>query len=110
LASVYDDIRAGGELLSIAPQPIENNQDLRRRRSLPFPILADYDQAVIRDWGLFDALDPKERPIPYPAAYIISQNGRITWAYLGAGTRDRPTVGEIMAAFRKTHQQGPANG
>lgn len=98
---MYDEVKAaGGELLAIAPQGVENNMGLREKRSLPFPILADHDQAVIHEWGVFDALDPKGRLIPYPATYVVGQDGIIHFGHLGAGTRDRPTVGEVMAAFR----------
>ncbi|NIP28433.1 MAG: peroxiredoxin family protein, partial [Phycisphaerae bacterium] len=94
MAKIYPDIQAaGGQLLAVSPQTMELNQGLRERRALPFPILADADQAVIRQWGLFNDLDPKKRLIPYPATYVIGRNGRIAWAYLGIETRDRPTVG-----------------
>lgn len=102
LAAVYEEIQEiGGELLAIAPQPVEINLNLKEKRALPFPILADDDQAVIQEWGVFDHQDPKKRLIPYPATYIVGQDGRIAWAYLGAATRDRPMVGEVMAALKK---------
>lgn len=90
----------GGELLAVSPQDVAANEGLRGRRSLPFPILADADQAVIRAWGLFNDQDPKERLIPYPAVYVVGQDGRISWAHLGIATRDRPTAGEVLAAFK----------
>ena len=90
----------GGELLAISPQDEAANQGLRERRNLPFPILADADQSVIRAWGLFNDLDPKGRDIPYPAVYVVGGDGRIVWSHLGIGTRDRPTAGEVLAAFK----------
>jgi len=102
LAKVYPEIQtAGGELLAVSPQTVVLNQGLRERRSLPFPILADADQAVIRGWGLFNDLDPKRRLIPYPATYVIGQDGRVAWAHLGVETRDRPSVGEVIASLKK---------
>ncbi len=85
---------------AISPQETEQNQALRERRSLPFPILADADQVVIRTWGIYNRLDPKQRSIPYPATYIIDQSGRVRWSRLGLETRDRPTAGEVVAAVR----------
>lgn len=100
LEKVYSEVLAqGGELLAVSPQTVETNAGLRERRDLSFPILADADLAVIHAWGLFNDLDPKERQIPYPATYVIAQDGSIFWAHLGIETRDRPTVGEVMAAL-----------
>lgn len=100
LAAVYEQVRAAGaDLWAISPQTVYQNQGLRERRALSFPILADADQAVIRAWGLFNDLDPKQRPIPYPATYVIAQDGRIAWCHLGLDTRDRPATEEVMAAI-----------
>jgi peroxiredoxin len=101
LVPSYSEIQAAaGQLLAVSPQQIVDNQALRERRELPFPILADADQAVIRDWGLFNDLDPRKRLIPYPATYVVGQDGRIAWSHLGIETRDRPSAGEVLAAFK----------
>jgi peroxiredoxin Q/BCP len=101
LANSYLEIQAaGGELLAVSPQLVDKNLELRARRTLPFPILSDDDQSVIRAWGLFNDQDPKQRLIPYPATYVVGMDGRVAWAHLGIETRDRPTAGEVMAAYR----------
>jgi peroxiredoxin len=98
LTKTLDKIEAkGAKIWAISPQTVELNLALQERRDVGFPILADPDQATIRAWGVFDALDPKERAIPYPATYIVGEEGRVVWAHVGASTRDRPTVGEIIA-------------
>jgi peroxiredoxin len=99
LAAVYEQIVvAGADLWAIAPQDVETNQALRERRELPFPILADDDQAVIHQWGIFNFDDPKERAIPHPSTFLINQDGLIAWSYVGKSTRDRPVPGAILAA------------
>lgn len=96
---MYDELRAQGvDLWAISPQDTEKNEALRVRRKLPFPILSDTNQRVIRQWGLFNGLDPKQRAIPYPATYVINRDGRVHWAHVGLDTRDRPNNGQIMAA------------
>jgi peroxiredoxin len=102
LTAVYDQIQAAGvDLWAIAPQEAAVNQALRERRKLPFPILADADLAVIRAWGVFNALDEKQRLIPYPAAYLVAADGRVLWRHLSHETRDRPTPMEIVTAVRR---------
>lgn len=91
---------AGAVIWAISPQTTVENGNLKERRDLPFPVLADADQAVIHEWGLFNALDPRQRAIPYPATYIINQQGEVAWRHLGLQTRDRPTPAEILAAVR----------
>jgi peroxiredoxin len=110
LARIYDDIlAAGADLWAISPQDGEHNQALREKRELPFPILADEDQAVIETWGIFNYRDPKGRPIPYPATYVLEKDGRIAWRYLGLIARQRPTPGAILAAVTDLGGEQPAD-
>jgi thioredoxin-dependent peroxiredoxin len=103
LAAVYVEIQAQGtELWAISPQTVVANEGLRRRRQLPFPILADADQHVIRAWGVFNDLDPKQRAIPYPATFIVGQNGRVQHQWLGLTTRERPTPAAVLAALAES--------
>jgi peroxiredoxin len=98
LTKALDKIEAKGAVIwAISPQTIVENQALQARRNISFPILADPDQATIHAWGMFDALDPEARAIPYPATCIVGTDGRVAWMHAGASTRDRPTVGEIVA-------------
>lgn len=102
LAKIYDRIAAlGAQLWAVAPQEKAVNEALRQRRSLPFPILADADLAVIRAWGLFNDRDPKQRLIPYPAAYLLDKQRRVYWRRLSLETRDRPTPADILAALEE---------
>jgi peroxiredoxin len=101
LAAVYDEvINSGATLWAISPQTVELNQGLVERRQLPYPVLADEDQAVIRAWGIFNATDPQQRPIPFPATYLIGRDGRVVWYHLGLDTRDRPAPAELVTAVR----------
>lgn len=99
LAGLYERIQThGADLWAISPQSENVNQSLRERRGLPFPILADRDQAVMRAWGVFKEVDPEGRAIPYPATYVVNRDGRIHWRHLGLGMRDRPQAVEVVAA------------
>lgn len=101
MAKVYDQIVAiGADLWAISPQTVSANLGLRQRYDLPFPILADSDQAVIQQWGIYDFADVKQRPIPYPAVLLFDSQPQLVWQHISFTTRDRPTPGEIMAALR----------
>jgi peroxiredoxin len=89
------------QIWAISPQTVDKNQTLVKRRSLPFPILADPKQLVIRKWGVFNDDDPKGRPIPHPATYIIDRDAQIYWAHIGKSTRDRPGSEDILEQLRR---------
>jgi peroxiredoxin len=97
LAGIHDQILIlSARLWAISPQTVDNNRTLVKRRSLPFPVLADPEQLVIKEWGVFNDDDPLGRPIPHPATYIINRDAQIHWAYIGKSTRDRPDSDEIL--------------
>jgi peroxiredoxin len=99
LAAVYETFKSSGATLwAVSPQTVALNQGLVERRRLPFPVLADDDQAVIRAWGIFNAIDVQQRLIPFPATYVLGQDGRVAWYRLGLETRDRPTPAEVVTA------------
>lgn len=101
LATICEQIvAAGADLWTISPQDVVTNRGLRQRRELPFPILADDDQSVIHQWGIFNFDDPKGRAIPHPATFVIDREGLVAWAYVGKATRDRPAPDAILAAVQ----------
>ncbi len=103
LASVIDEIyEAGAALWAVAPQAVEINAQLKERRKLNFPLLADPNLETIRAWGLFDLEDEKGRLIPYPATVIVNRQREIVWSHVGKTTRDRPTPDELLAAVPPT--------
>ncbi len=107
---VYDEILAkGSDLWAISPQGQEANVRLRDRYALPYPILADEDQQVIVRWGIYNHLDPKNRPIPYPATYVIDRQGVIRWHKLGLAARDRPNPGQIISVLTRLQSTKPTN-
>jgi peroxiredoxin len=85
----------------VSPQDILTNQALQERRSLPFPILADSDQTVIRSWGIFNHDDPKSRAIPHPSTYLVASDGQIAWAHVGSTARDRPESSKVISELER---------
>jgi peroxiredoxin len=97
LAKVYDEIAVlNATLWAISPQTADVNFTLVERRGLPFPVLSDPDQAVIREWGLFNDDDSRGRLIPHPATFIIGTDGLVAWSHIGKSTRDRPTADVVL--------------
>ena len=100
LAQSYDKfVDAGVSLWAISPQQQRINKQFGEKRQIPYPILADEDLAVIKDWGLLHELNPDQENIPYPTTYIINEDGSVHWRHLGSLPEDRPTTEEILNAL-----------
>lgn len=68
-------------------------------RTLDFPLLSDPDHAVIDRYGLRNQADPRNRPIPHPATFIIDRAGVVRWKVVETDYRLRPANRDILAAL-----------
>ncbi len=59
-----------------------------------FPVLADKDAAVAKDYGVYNLLHDG---VATPAAFIVAPEGNIEWRYVGKSIADRPPLDEILA-------------
>lgn len=66
-----------------------------------FPLLSDPGHKIIDAYGLRDpAYEGQEvYGIPHPAVYVIDKTGKVAWAKIESGYRERPTNLEIRAAL-----------
>jgi peroxiredoxin len=66
-----------------------------------FRLLSDPGHRVIDAYGLADPRYAKldYYGIPYPTAYVIDRNGRVTWARIDRDYTQRPPNSEIRAAI-----------
>jgi len=64
-----------------------------------FPFVTDQDHRVIDRYGLFNADDPRGRPLPHPATYIIDREGVVRWKFVEVDYTLRPGNEEILAAL-----------
>ena len=59
-----------------------------------FPILADVDAEVARDYGVYNLLDDR---VATPSVFIVTPGGRIEWRYVGQDISDRLGPDQILA-------------
>ena len=69
--------------------------------TLPFPLLSDPDHRVIDRYGLFNPAEPKGRPVPHPATYVIDKEGVVQWKMVEINYKIRPTNEDILAALTR---------
>ncbi len=63
-----------------------------------FPVLADADTQVTREYGVFDLLDDG---VSAPATFIVGSDTTILWSHVGQNIADRPLAGEILEKVRE---------
>jgi len=114
---LYERLRESGLLMiAISPQTPRQSDFMIAQHSLPFPILADADNAVAQQFGLVYAVPEYYRDyylsilvnipfingekswrLPLPATYVIARDGRILFAEAHADFRVRPEPEEALA-------------
>lgn len=68
---------------------------------LNFPLLSDPQHKTIDAYGLRDEAYKGQDVygIPHPAVYVITKEGKVSWARIEADYKQRPTNTEIRAAL-----------
>ena len=99
LQSIEEMQSLGCEVVLIASQPLAPILRFSRQEKLPFRILADADRAVTREYGVYQALGLMGVNVARPAAFLLNEEGRILYQFVGSAT-DRPPIPEILKMVR----------
>ena len=88
----------GAQVIAIAVQEQAGAARSVEVSKATFPILADADHSVTSQYGVFAILPASSggKGKAGPAVFIISQDGRIHWAYVAKGPSDRPSNQTIL--------------
>jgi peroxiredoxin len=66
---------------------------------IDYVLLTDTDHRVINRYGLFNPDEPKHRPVPHPAVYVIDKDGIVRWKLVEVNYRVRAENEDILAAL-----------
>jgi peroxiredoxin len=80
----------------------QNREAVRRyveETGLPFDILIDERRDVSRAYGVYHRMGLTAYNIARPAVFLIDQDARIAYSFIGEHQRDYPTQEEIIAAI-----------
>jgi glutaredoxin-dependent peroxiredoxin len=82
---------------------LAQNRDAVRRyvedTGLPFDILIDERRDMSRAYGVYHRMGLTAYNIARPAVFLIDQDGRIAYSFIGEHQREYPTQEEIIAAI-----------
>ena len=91
----------GAQVLAISPQGVQSHEEFScKQGGFAFPLLADEDKAVGREYGILGPLGLYRR-----SAFVIDGDGVIRYAHRAmAGLTFRPTS-ELVDAVRKANSR-----
>lgn len=89
----------GAQVLAISGQDVDSHDDFSARHGFGFPLLADTDKAVARQWGVLGPLGFLRRSV-----FVVDATGVIRYAHRAiTGVTYRP-VAELIDAVRRAEQ------
>ena len=88
---------AGAELIAISSDGEAATKRNTQNQGLKFPVLSDPDVTTISDYNV---VDPGNKRIARPAAYILQKDGTIAWKVLN-GVADRVPTAQILTELGK---------
>jgi peroxiredoxin len=65
---------------------------------LPFDILIDERRDMLRAYGVWHRIGLDAWNIARPAVFLIEQDGRISYSFIGDSQREYPSQADILAA------------
>ena len=80
-------------MIAIAPDTVENAQRYFQANDIPFPMLADADRTVFRQYDVKSAMISLGQR---PGLFIIDAEGTVRFAHLGFQQWEIPTVDETL--------------
>lgn len=110
---------AGGQLVAISPQQVDNSLDTVEKNNLQFEVLSDHNNILADKLGIRFDFDSALKPIyeqlnldlgkmhgvedwqlPMPATYVVDQHGIIVLASVNADYTSRLEPEEALAALK----------
>ena len=102
LQSNLERIRAEGlGVAAISYDSVAVLKNFAARRGITFPLLADPESRIIRDYGILNQQVPlgtAQYGIPYPGTYLLDRAGRVTAKYFENDYTQRYTSADILVS------------
>jgi peroxiredoxin len=67
--------------------------------AIDFLMLTDTEHRVIDRYGLYNPDEPKHRPVPHPATYVIDRDGVVRFAFVEVNYRVRAENETILSVL-----------
>ena len=84
---------AGAEIVAVAVASDVVVETWKQNAGATYPVLADLHHRAAEAYHVYDLLG---NSVAAPAAFVIREDGQITWAYIGRDSGDLPDVQTIL--------------
>ncbi len=90
---------AGGALLTVSTDSVQDSRQLAEKLQLPFDLLCDSDAQVIGAYGLQMHEPYRDLTVAIPASFLIDKSGNLAWSHVSATVNDRAAPAEVEPAI-----------
>ena len=90
---------AGVRVIAVSPEPHEVIARFTERHGVSYPVLSDPDSAVINQYGILNTEVPEDHRLygmPFPGAYLVDADGRITQKHFNTNYRVRESAEMVI--------------
>ena len=85
---------AGAEVVALAVSPLSAiEQGVQNVISPSYPLLADPEHEVAEAFNVYNLLG---NGYAAPSVFVIDEDGRVVWSYIGQSRTDRPSASTVL--------------
>jgi peroxiredoxin len=89
------------KVIAVSTDPKEESAKMKSELGLPFPLLSDEDEQVIKRYGLVHEKGKGNEDIPRPADLLLDPQGVIRWAMFTDNIRVSARPEALLEAAKK---------
>ncbi len=79
--------------MALAVQDVNIAREMSDIVDAAFTILADPQHQAASAWGVYNLLNDNTAT---PSVFVIDEQGRVIWSYIGNNANDRPSATQIL--------------
>jgi peroxiredoxin len=100
IREIYPELnRRGVKVIVILAQKRSSMAEFLKDHKYPFPLLSDERRQVVKEWGVYVAVNFESVNIARPAEFILDPGGIIRLIYIGRIQTDFPLDSEIFGVL-----------
>ncbi len=96
-------MKRGAKVVVILAQKRAGMQEYLKDHSYPFQLLSDEHRQVVKEWGVYVAMNYESFNIARPAEFVLDAEGIIRLIYIGSRQTDFPPDGALFAVIDEMH-------
>jgi methyl-accepting chemotaxis protein len=102
IRTIYPElVSRGAKVVVILAQKRTGIAEFLKDHEYPFPLLSDERRQVVKEWGVYVAVNFESFNIARPAEFILDPDGVIKLIHIGSIQTDFPTDSEVLPVFDK---------